>query len=183
MRMLRKRGLCAPVLFAVLAACTAAGEAQRPVVVTAALGKVVEGISAEAVQRQAGDTFRGLPLVVRSGAGGAETVIAEMLRTRLTERGAQLEVACPAKCLEITLVEFVMEATGQAAPGQLLPVNAGTIAGLSGLPRAPSEREKLAAGHASALLVTFAARDGNRYNGRQQIVAVVALAKAADSGR
>jgi hypothetical protein len=181
--MFRKRALVAPVLFAGLAACTATGDAQRPVV-TAALGKVVEGLAVEATQRQATDAFRGMPVVVRSaGSGGAEAVIAEMLRTRIAERGAPLEVACPAKCLEITLVEFVMEASGQAGPGQLLPVNAGTIAGLSGLPRGPSEREKLAAGHASALLVTFSARDGNRYSSRQQIVAVVAVAKSADSSR
>jgi len=176
--MKQKRTLCALGTSALLAACTATGEPQRPVVV-AAVGKVVEGLATEAMQRQASDAFRGLPLVVRSG-GGAETVVAEMMRTRLTERGAPLEVACPAKCLEITLVEFVMEATAQAAPGQLLPVNAGSVAGLSGLPRAPGERQNLPPGHASALLVTFAARDGNRYNARQQLVAIVAVAKQAD---
>jgi hypothetical protein len=176
--MSRKHALSALCLFAVLAACTATGEAQRPVV-TAALGKVIEGLAAEAIQRQGSDAFRGLPIVVRNaGSGGAEAVIAEMVRTRVAERSAPLEVACPSKCLEITLVEFVMEATGNAVPGQLLPVNAGAIAGLSGLPRAPSERENLAAGHASALLVTFSARDANRYSSRQQIVAVVAVARS-----
>jgi len=178
--MKQKRLLCGLGMPVVLAACTATGEPQRPVVV-AAVGKVVEGLATETMQRQASDAFRGLPVVVRTGGGnGAETVVAEMMRTRLTERGAPLEVACPAKCLEVTLVEFVMEATGQAAPGQLLPVNAGSVAGLSGLPRAAGERQSLPPGYASALLVTFAARDGNRYNGRQQLVAIVAIAKQTD---
>jgi hypothetical protein len=178
------RRLSAIGCFAVLSACTATGEAQRPALVVAAVGKVVESLAAEATQRQASDAFRGLPVVVRNaGANGAETVVAELLRTRLVERGLPLEVACPAKCLEITLLEFVMEATGQAAPGQLLPVNAGAIAGLTGLPRAPGHRDYLAPGHASALLATFAARDGNRYSGRQQVVAVVAIARSPESAR
>src|SRR5262245_46443275 len=119
--MYRKRALSALGAAAVLAACTGTGEAPRPVV-TAALGKVVEGLAGEAIQRQGSDAFRGLPIVVRTvGAGGAEPVIAEMMRTRVAERGAPLEVACPAKCLEITLVEFVMEAGDKVAAGQLLP--------------------------------------------------------------
>lgn len=182
--MRRQRALGAWCLFAALAACTATGEAQRPAVVTAAIGKVVEGLAAEAMQRQASDAMRGLPVVVRNAnTSGAEAVIAEMLRTRLVERGVPLEVACPAKCLEVMLVEFVMEATAQAAPGQVVPVNAGNVVGLSGLPRAPGERETLAAGHASALLVTFSARDGNRYASRQQVVAIVAVSKPADGSR
>src|SRR5262249_23700280 len=150
---------------------------QRPVV-TAAVGKVVEGLANETTQRRASDALRSLPIVVRSGGvQGAEAVIAEMLRTRLTEGGIAVEVACPANCFEVNLVEFVTEATGQAAAGQLLPVNAGAVAGLSGLPRAPGGREALPAGHACALLVTFASRDGNRYLQRQQIVAIVAIAR------
>jgi hypothetical protein len=145
--------------------------------VTAAVGKVVEGLASEVGQRQATEMFRGLPVVVRGGTHSAEAVIAEMLRTRLTERSIPVEVACPAKCFEITLTEFVMEATGQAAAGQILPVNAGAIAGLEGPPLSP--RESLAGGHASALLVTFAVREGNRYGGRQQQVAIVAIAANA----
>jgi hypothetical protein len=176
-----KRTLVTLALFFPLVACTATGEAQRPAIVVAAVGKVVDGITNEAMQRVASEAFRGLPVVVRNGAaGGGETVIAEMVRTRLIERNAPVEVACPAKCLEITLVEFLIEASPQTPAGQLLPVNAGVIAGLGGLPRAPGERDTLTAGHANALLVTFAARDGNRYTGRQQIVAVVAVAKSGD---
>lgn len=170
--------------FAVLSACTAPGDAQRPAVVAAAVGKVIESLATEATQRQASDGFRGLPLVVRnSGASGAGAVLAELLRTRLVERGLPLEAACPAKCLEITLLEFEVEATGQAAPGQLLAVNAGAVTGLTGLPRAPGSRGRLAAGEASALLATFAARDGNRYNGRQQLVVVLAVARSPESAR
>jgi hypothetical protein len=169
--------------FAVLAGCTATGEAQRPAVV-AAVGKVVDGLAAEAAQRHASDAFRGLPVVVRNaGPGGAEAVVAELLRTRLVERGVPLEVACPAKCLEITLLEFVMEASGQVTPGQLLPVNAGTIPGLAGLPRTPGERDHLLPGLANVLLATFAARDGNRYGSRQQTVAIVAVTRPAQASR
>lgn len=174
----KQRMVSALGLFAALAACTATGEAQRPAV-SAAIGKVVEAIATEAAQRQSSDAFRGLPVVVRAaGASGAESVIGEMLRTRLTERGSPVEVACPAKCLEISLVEFVAAAGGKVTPGQLLAVNAGAIDGLSGLPRSPRDNETLAVGEASALLVTFAGRDGNRYNGRQQLVAIVAVASS-----
>jgi len=160
-----------------LVACTVNGEAQRPVVV-AAVGQAVEGISAEAAQRLSSDALRGLPVVVRTGSsGGSAAVIAEMVRTRLTERSVPLEVACPAKCLEVTLVELDMESTNQAAAGKLLPVNAGALAGLAGLPRTPGDGENLAAGHARALLVTFAVRDGNRYAGRQQMTTIVAIAR------
>lgn len=175
----KQRMLSALGLFAALSACTATGEAQRPAV-TAAIGKVVEALAAEAAQRQASDAFRGLPVVVRTaGTNGAETVIGEMLRTRLTERGAPVEVACPAKCLEISLVEFVADAGGKVAPGQLLTVNAGAIAGLGGLSRAPRDNETLSVGETNALLVTFAGRDGNRYNGRQQLVAIASLSPPA----
>jgi len=173
----RKLRLAALGAAAALAACTATGEAQRSAV-TAAIGKVVDGLANETTQRHGSEALRALPVVVRSGGvHGAESVIAEMVRTRLTEGGVAVEVACPAKCFEVTLVEFETEATGQAAAGQLLPVNAGAVAGLGGLPRAPDSRQSLAAGRASALLVTFASRDGNRYLQRQQLVAVVAIAK------
>jgi hypothetical protein len=52
------------------------------------------------------------------------------------------------------------------------------IAGLTGLPRSPRDKESLAVGQIDALLVTFAGRDGNRYNGRQQVVAIVAVASS-----
>ncbi|HUL67533.1 MAG TPA: hypothetical protein VLW55_23270 [Burkholderiaceae bacterium] len=178
--MSQRQNLAVLGLSAVLFACTATGEAQRPIV-TAAIGKVVEGLATEIGQRQATETFHGLPVVVRGGMNSAEAVIAEMLRTRLTERSIPVEVACPAKCFEITLTEFVMEATGQATAGQILPVSAGAIAGLEGPPLMP--REALAAGHASALLVTLAVREGNRYSGRQQQVAIVAVARTAAKAR
>jgi hypothetical protein len=174
----KQRMLGALGLVAALSACTATGDAPRPTV-SASIGKVVEALAGEAAQRQSNDAFRGLPVVVRTaGASGAEAVIGEMLRTRLAERGAAVEVACPAKCLEISLVEFVADAGGKVTPGQLLTVNAGVIAGLTGLPRSPRDKESLAVGQIDALLVTFAGRDGNRYNGRQQVVAIVAVASS-----
>jgi hypothetical protein len=171
--------VAAALIFGALAACTAPGEAQRPPVV-AAVAKVVDGLAAELQQRLATEAFRGLSIVVRNGAGeGTETVLAEILRTRLTERGATVEVACPAKCLEITLVEFVSEAAGALAPGQLLSL-AQAQAALPGLPR-PGGSAPLTAGQAGAVLATFAVRDGNRYSLRQQVVAVLALAKNPDA--
>jgi hypothetical protein len=173
--------ISALLLFAALGGCTATGEAQRPAVVVAAVGKVIDGLAAEIQQRQTTDVFRGLPVVVRNGAAeGAETVVAEMLRTRLTERGVTVEVACPAKCLEITLIEFVTEATGQLTPGELMP---GGATGLPGVPRMPAGLATLAPGQASALLATFASRDGNRYGARQQLIAILALAKSAEPPR
>jgi hypothetical protein len=176
--------LAAPGCFAALLACSATGEAQQAAVVVAAVGKVVDGLATEVTQRQSNDTLRALPVVVRNAApNGAESVIAEMLRTRLIERGVVVEVACPAKCFEVSLVEFVAQAGAQATAGQLVAINAGTISGLDGAPRAPGDKETLAAGLASALLVTFAARDGNRYGTRQQIVAIVAVARAGTGNR
>jgi hypothetical protein len=162
---------------ALLAGCSAPGEAQRPGAVAAAVGKVVEALAAETSQRANAETFRGLPVVVRTmGTGAAEAVIAEALRTRLVERGSAVEVACPAKCLEVSLLEFVVDAAAQPAlsAGQVLATG-GAAPPITGLPR--TERD-LATGQAAALLVTFAARDGNRYNARQQVVAVVAVAGA-----
>lgn len=176
------RRFAAALLFAALAGCTAAGEAQRAAVMIAAVAKVVDGLAAEVQQRLGTDPFRGLPVVVRNGASeGAETVLAEMLRTRLTQAGVAVEVACPAKCLEITLVEFVIEATNALAPGQLIAPTAAPTA-LPGLPR-PAGSAPLAAGQASAVLATFAARDANRYSARQQVIAVLALAKNPDAAR
>jgi len=175
--------LAAPACFAVLLACSATGEAQQPATVVAAVGKVVDGLATEVTQRQTNDTLRALPVVVRNAAPGGESVIAEMLRTRLVERGVAVEVACPAKCFEVSLLEFVAQAGAQAAAGQLVTVNAGAISGLEGAPRAPGDKETLSAGLASALLVTFAARDGTRYSTRQQIVAIVAVARAAPGNR
>jgi hypothetical protein len=178
--MSQKRNLVVLGLTSMVFACTATGEAQRPIV-TASVGKVVEGLATEIGQRQAAEALRGLPVVVRGGANATESFIAEMLRTRLTERSIPVEVACPAKCFEITLTEFVMEATSQATAGQILPVNAGAIAGLEGQPLSP--RENLSAGYASALLATFSVREGNRYSGRQQVVAIVAIARKAANAR
>jgi len=69
--MSQRRNLVVLGLSALLFACTATGEAQRPIV-TAALGKVVEGLATEIGQRQATEALRGLPVVVRGGANSTD---------------------------------------------------------------------------------------------------------------
>jgi hypothetical protein len=171
------------LLAAALASCMATGEAQRPAVVVAALGKAADAVASETQQRQSNEPFRGLPVVVRSGAPeGTETVLAEMLRTRLVERGTAVEVACPAKCLEITLTEFVTEAAAVPGPGQVTQITTANATAFAALPR-PLGAAPLASGLASAALVTFAIRDGNRYSVRQQVIAGLAIAKNPDAGR
>jgi hypothetical protein len=160
------------------AGCASVGEAtsqeSRPVPAGDAIGKVVDSLAAETAQRLTTDPYRNLPVVVRAGTGsGTEPVVAELLRTRLLERGIAVEVACPAKCLEVSLIEYVSDAaaSGGLSAGQVLNVAAGAVPGLGGVPRTGSER---AAGRSVGLLVSFAARDGNRYLARNHAVAVLA---------
>ncbi len=169
------------MLGAATAACSAPGEAQRAPIVVAAMAKAVDGLASEAQQRLGTEVFRGLPTVVRNGAGeGTESVLAEMLRTRLVERSVAVEVACPAKCLEITLVEFVADAgAASPAPGQVVPMKGEWPT----LPRLAAAGTPLAAGQASAVLATFAVRDANRYGARQAVVAVLAVAKSPEGMR
>jgi hypothetical protein len=166
-----------------LAACGATGEAQRPVHVVDAVDKVVDALAGETAQRQASEPFRGLPVVVRSTGGGADAVVAELLRTRLVDRGVPVEAACPAKCLEVGLLEFITDASGTRPlrAGEIVAMAAGKP--LPGLPRAATDAGPLGAGRASALLVTFSAREGNRYGARQQIIAVLATATLAEPGK
>jgi hypothetical protein len=168
-----------PALVALLlAACGATGETQRPVHVVEAVDRVVEALASETVQRLASEAFRGLPVVVRSAGVGADAVVSELLRTRLVERAVPVEAACPAKCMEIGLLEFTADAGGARAlrPGEIVAAAGGKAPLLPGLPRAASDPGPLGAGRASALLVTFSAREGNRYGPRQQLIAVLATA-------
>ncbi len=165
-----------------LAAGAQAALAQRsaPAQTVEAIGKVVDSLTAETAQRLTLDAYKGLPVVVRPATNtGVEPTLAELLRTRLVERGVAVEVACPARCLEITLVEFAVDAT--AAPGlsagQILTVATGAVPILSGLTRTVSERERDTRGRTIGVLVTFSGRDGNRYTARQQLVAVIASAE------
>lgn len=169
-------------LVLLLAACGATGDAQHPVRVVEAVARVVDALANETAQRQAGETFRGLPVVVRSAGPGADAVVAELLRTRLVERGATVEVACPAKCMEIGLLEFTSDATGTRGltPGEVVAAPTGKVPTLPGLPRAAADSGRLSPGRASTLLVTFSVREGNRYGTRQQLIAVLATATSAE---
>jgi hypothetical protein len=154
--------------------CAATSDAQtsRSSQVVEATGKVVDGLAAETAQRLTVDPYRGLAVVVRTGSGqGAEPMLAELLRTRLLERGIAVEVACPARCVEISMIEFAVDtaASGALTPGQVLTVAAGTVPGVSGLSRPAGERVARPTG----VLVTFAARDGNRFLARSHAVAIL----------
>lgn len=157
-----------------IAGCAATSDAQpsRPAQLVEAVGRVVDSLAAEVAQRLATDPYRGLAVVVRTTGHGAEPAVAELLRTRLLERGVAVEVACPARCLEVSMIEFAAEAASDASlvPGQVLTVATGAVPGLSGLTRAASER---GAARSTGLLVTFSARDGNRFLARSHAVAIL----------
>jgi hypothetical protein len=174
------RSVLAPLAGACMAACSATGDAQRPPIVVGAVAQAVDGLVAETQKRLATESFRGLPVVVRNGSGdGTESVLVEMLRTRLVERSVAVEVACPSKCLEITLVEFFADAGAAApVPGQVLPIKPDWPT----LPRSAAG-PPLSSGQVAAALATFATRDANRYGVRQPVIAVLAIAKSPDAAR
>lgn len=164
-----------------LTGCATWGDAPRVAHPVAAVGKVVNSLADETAQRLATDSFRNLPVVVRTTAAannGVEPIIAEFLRTRLLERGIAVEAGCAARCMEVTLQEFAIDApaVSRLTPGQVLTVASGNVPLLSSLVRslAEGEREKeRAAGRASGLLVTFGAREATRYTAREHVVAIV----------
>lgn len=100
-----------------IAGCAATSDAQpsRPAQLVEAVGRVVDSLAAEVAQRLATDPYRGLAVVVRTTGHGAEPAVAELLRTRLLERGIAVEVACPARCLEVSMIEFAAEAASDAS--------------------------------------------------------------------
>lgn len=174
---------CLVVLLPVVAACTTAGagNSARPVHTVEAFGKVVDSLAAEATRRAGDEGYRGLPVVVSpsgQAANAVELIVAEFLRTRLLERGMVVHKGCTGKCLEITLQEFATSAPGvsQLTPGQILIVATGGVPVLGSLTRSLGEREReaeRAAARTTGLLVTFAARDGDRYTVRGHVVAIV----------
>ena len=61
-------------------------------------------------------------------------------------------------------------------PGQILSVAAGSVPVVGGLTRSLAEREReaeRAAARSTGLLVTFAARDGERFTARSHVIAIV----------
>jgi hypothetical protein len=181
MRRLRARIGSALVLLVAVACATTGGQAPSPTSSVEAMGKVVDSLADEAARRAADESFRGLPIVVvpASTSGNAlELVIAEFLRTRLLERDMVVQTACGARCLEIGLREFETSApaANHLTPGQILTVATGSVPILGNLVKNLSEHDReaqRAAAHTTGLLVTFSARDGERYTARGHVIAIV----------
>jgi hypothetical protein len=173
------------VIASLIAGCATRGDS-RPAHPVEGVRKVVDSLSVEIKSRMASNSFRDLPVVVRTTAAatsGTEPIIAELLRTRLVESGVRVEAACVARCLEISLQEFTFEAKVSAlSPGQVLTVAGGSIPLVGGLVRSIGEHEReheRAAASATGVFVTFGARDGNRYTARAHVVAILSAGDVA----
>jgi hypothetical protein len=174
--------LCLTMAALLIAGCAASSKQpagpRHPV---EAVGKVIDSLAVETAKRMSTVGFRRLPVVVAPGIPAGNTVeliVAEFLRTRLLERGLAVHKACAERCLEITLQEFATSAPSisELTPGQVLTVATGGVPILGSLTRSLSEREReaeRAAARTTGLLVTFAARDGERYTARSHMVAIV----------
>jgi len=174
--------LCLTMAALLIAGCAASSKQpagpRHPV---EAVGKVIDSLAVETAKRMSTVAFHGLPVVVAPGSPAGNTVeliVAEFLRTRLLERGLAVHKACAERCLEITLQEFATSAPSisELTPGQVLTVATGGVPILGSLTRSLSEREReaeRAAARTTGLLVTFAARDGERYTARSHMVAIV----------
>lgn len=168
------------LLSLVVAACaTGGGDERRATHTIQAVGKVIESLAQETTRRTAADTYRGLPAVVSPASAAAlERIVAELLRTRLHESGIAVQSSCVGRCMEITLLEFATStpAASQLTPGQILSVATNSVPILSSLTRSLSEREReleRAAARTTGLLVTFAAREGERFTARDHVIAIV----------
>lgn len=177
----------APLFVLLLAACAAPSEGQLPVHPVEGVRKVVDSLGAEIDKRVQSTAFRGLPIVIRTTTAansGIEPIIAELLRTRLVERGLPVEATCAPRCLEISLQELAVDAPKQTklSAGQVLSVAGGQVPLVGGLIRTlgdqQRERER-AASRANGLFVTLAARDGNRYGTREHVVAIISAGDIA----
>ena len=177
----------ATVLVLLLAGCSSFSEAPRPPHPTEGVRKVVDSLGIEIAKRAESAAFRNLPIVVRTtnvANTGIEPIIAELLRTRLVERKLPVDAVCAARCLEISLQELAVESakTARLSAGQVLSVAGANVPVVGGLIRTigDQEREKeQAAGRASGLFVTLAARDGNRYTAREHVVAIISAGDIA----
>lgn len=174
--------------FALLvAACASLTDQPRPVHPVEGVRKLVDSLGAEIAKRSEAAAFRNLPIVIRTTTvanSGIEPIIAELLRTRLVERGLPVDATCAARCLEISLQELAVETgkTTRLSAGQLLSVAGGQVPLVGGLIRTIGEQEREkehAARRASGLFVTLAARDGNRYSAREHIVAIISAGDIA----
>lgn len=164
------------------AACATEGvKPARPAHAVEAVGKVIDSLAVETAKRAATDGFRDLPIVVAADgqpANAVERIVAQFLRTRLLEQGLTVHHACVSRCLEITLQEFATSAAGvsELTPGQILTVATGSVPVLGSLTRSLTDREReaeRAAARTTGVLVTFAARDGERFTARSHVVAII----------
>lgn len=182
------KGTVLAIAAALLAGCAGAQQSNRPSAAAVdGVRKVIESLSADIEQRLRVEPYRNLAVVVdttsRAGAG-IEPMVAELLRTRLVERGVAVDHSCAPCCFEVTLQELIIDTPRDPSltPGQLLSVAGGSIPVIGGLVRNIGEREQekqRAATRASGLLVTYAARDGNRYTARHTLVAITAAGDVA----
>lgn len=147
--------------------------------------KVIESLTVEIWQRLATEPFRGRGVVVVPASNsGTEQIVGELLRTRLVERGVPVDAACAAKCMEVTLREFSIDGPRDSAltPGKLLTVASGSIPVVGSIVRNMGEREtekQRAAARSTGYIVTFAARDDNRYVARANVVAITSSGDVA----
>lgn len=140
-----------------------------------ALGKVVDSLTTETSRRAGEEDYRGLPVVVNpAGGSSVERIVAELLRTRLLGAGIMVYHACAARCVEVTLQEFATSGAAgwQLSPGQILTVAAGSVPILGNLARSLNDQERDSA-RTTGLLVTYAAREGERYTARSHVIAII----------
>ena len=170
----------AAALAVILAGCATREPPQQPGAITTPVDgvrKVIDALSTEISHRQAAEPFRGLAVVVQPSGSGIEPMVAELLRTRLVERGVGVDHECSLRCMEVALQEFAFDTPrgSKLTPGQVLSFAGGQVPVVGGLFRSLGEQEKekqRAAHHVRGLLVTFAAREGNRYTARSNVVAI-----------
>ena len=169
------------ILILLLAGCASLDEDKQPSHPVDGMRKVVDNLAAEIVQRSGSEGFRNLPIVVvttATASGGLEPMMAEFLRTRLVEHGLTVHVECAGRCMEVRLQEFAIEApkaSGLSA-GQVFTVMGGSIPIVGGALRSLGEQEResrRAAARATGLLVTLAAREGNRYAARANVFGII----------
>jgi hypothetical protein len=169
------------LILLLLTGCASMEDDMQPAHPVDGMRRVVDSLVTEIVQRSASEGFRNLPIVVvttATASGGLEPIVAEFLRTRLVERSMAVHVECAARCMEVKLQEFSIDApkvSGLTA-GQVFTVVGGSIPIVGGAIRSLGEQEResrRAAARATGVLVTLSARDGNRYGARANVVGIV----------
>ena len=162
-----------------IAGCASKTEAPQPLATPMeGVRKVVENLAKEIEYRRSTDAFRGRPVVVQAATGaGTEAIASELLRTKLVDDGAPVDRACVGRCMEVLLQEFVIDAPSKLtlSPGQILTVASGSVPVVGGLFRSLGEREtekQRAHNRTNGYMVTFSARDDNRYTARVNLVAI-----------